>query len=81
MVKTTSYGPGKVYGIEAAAGLDIALAKSVGLRIVAELSQISLSFSNNGALANNRDGDTTTQDVMGAVDRSFGVAATLGLVY
>lgn len=79
--KVASYGPSTVYGIEAAAGVDIAVAKQIGLRIALEYSQINFSFSNKGAMAINRDNDPTSQDVMGAVDRSIGLAATLGLVY
>jgi hypothetical protein len=32
-------------------------------------------------MANNRDNNPTSQDVMGATDRSIGGAATLGFVY
>ncbi|HEX4417789.1 MAG TPA: hypothetical protein VH165_07815 [Kofleriaceae bacterium] len=81
VVKATSYGSGTVYGVEAAAGIDVALTQQIGLRLAAEYSQINLSFSNKGTQDNNRDNDPTTQDVMGAVDRSIGVSATLGLTY
>jgi hypothetical protein len=76
-----SYGPATVYGVEIAGGVDIAITKQIGLRVALEYSQISFSFSNKGTLANSRDNDPTNQDVMGAVDRSIGLAATLGLVY
>jgi hypothetical protein len=80
--KSASYGPAKVYGIEGAGGVDIALAKQIGLRIALEYSQIMFSFTPKGAtLANNRDADATTQDVMGATDRSIGGTVTLGLAY
>ena len=78
---TTSYGPATVYGLEALAGVDIALARQIGLRVAVEYSQINFSFNGKGALANNRDGDAATPDVNGATDRSIGVVATVGLVY
>ena len=80
--KSASYGPAKVYGLEGSAGVDIALARQIALRIAVEYSQIAFSFTPQGAtLANNRDADPTSQDIMGATDRSIGGAVTLGLVY
>jgi hypothetical protein len=79
--QTTSYGPATVYGVELAGGVDIAITKQIGLRVALEYSQINFSFSNQGLQANSRDSDPASQDVMGAVDRSIGLAATLGLVY
>lgn len=81
VTKNTAYGAATVYGVEAQAGFDVALAKQISLRIAAEYSQMSFSFSNKGMLAINRDNDPATQDVMGAVDRYIGAAATLELVY
>jgi hypothetical protein len=78
---STSYGAATVYGVEAIAGVDIAVATHLGLRIAAEVSQINFSFNGKGAQANARDNDPTTPDVNGAADRSIGLAATLGLVY
>ena len=79
--KTTSYGPSTVYGLDVVGGVDLALAKQIGLRIALEYSQINFSFNGKGMMASLRDNDATTQDVMGATDRSIGVAATLGLFY
>jgi len=79
--KTGSYGTATVYGLDVVGGVDIALAKQIGLRIALEYSQINFSFNGKGTMANSRDNDPTTQDVMGAIDRSIGVTATLGLVY
>jgi len=80
--RSASYGPANVYGIEASAGVDIALAKQIALRVGLEYSQIMFTFTPKGTtLANNRDNDPTTQDVMGATDRSIGGAVTLGFVY
>ena len=80
--KSTSYGPATVYGLEGTAGVDIAIAKQIGVRVAAEYSQIMFTFNPKGStLANNRDNDPTTVDVTGAADRSIGVAAMLCLTY
>lgn len=80
--KSASYGPATVYGLEGTGGVDIAITRQIGVRIALEYSQIMFSFKPKGpTLANNRDNNPATQDVMGATDRSIGVAATLGLVY
>ena len=79
--KTASYGPATVYGVDVVGGVDIALARQIGLRLALEYSQINFSFNGKGMMASLRDNDATTQDVMGATDRSIGVTATLGLMY
>jgi hypothetical protein len=80
--KSTSYGPATVYGFEATAGVDIALAKQIALRIGLEYSQIMFKFSPKGpTMANNRDGDQTTLDVKGATDRSIGGTVMACLSY
>jgi hypothetical protein len=76
-----SYGPATVYGLEGYAGVDVALTAQIGLRVAVEYSRISLSFKGKGEMSTTRDNDVTTQDVNGAIDRSIGVAATVGLVY
>ncbi|HEY0988319.1 MAG TPA: hypothetical protein VGD80_14750 [Kofleriaceae bacterium] len=76
-----SYGPATVYGLEGYAGVDVALTAQIGLRVALEYSRISLSFKGKGEMSTTRDNDVTTQDVNGAIDRSIGVAATVGLVY
>ncbi|HEX8113053.1 MAG TPA: hypothetical protein VF516_35225, partial [Kofleriaceae bacterium] len=78
----TSYGPATVYGLEATAGVDIALARQIGVRIGLEVSQIMFKFTPQGpTLANNRDGDPSTQDVNGAADRSIGGTVMICLTY
>ena len=79
--KTASYGSANVYGVDALGGLDVALAKQIGLRVALEYSQINFSFSGKGMMAMLRDTDSSTQDVMGATDRSIGATVTLGLMY
>jgi hypothetical protein len=71
-----------VYGLEGAAGVDIALTGQIGLRLAAEYSQIMFTFNPTGStMANNRDANPATQDVNGAADRSIGIAVTVGLAY
>jgi len=79
--KTASYGSANVYGLDVLGGLDIALAKQIGLRVALEYSQINFSFSGKGMMAMLRDADSSTQDVNGATDRSIGATVTLGLMY
>jgi tetratricopeptide (TPR) repeat protein len=76
-----SYGKATVYGVEVTSGVYVALARRVGLRVAVEYSRFQLTFDGMGALSNNRDGDPATQDISGAVDRSFGVTATIGVTY
>jgi hypothetical protein len=71
-----------VYGVEGTAGVDVALARQVALRIGLEVSQIMFKFTPQGpTMANNRDGDPGTQDVNGATDRSIGGTVTVCLTY
>jgi opacity protein-like surface antigen len=77
-----SYGHATVYGLEGAGGAEIALTPQIALRLALEYSRIVFAFDAKGpTMANNRDANPATQDVMGATDRSIGVAVTLGLVY
>jgi hypothetical protein len=79
--KSTSYGSATVYGVEVLGGLDVALAKQIGLRVALEYSQINFSFKGKGMMSMLRDTDSASQDVMGATDRSIGATVTLGLTY
>lgn len=80
--RTASYGPATVYGLEGTAGVDIALTRQIEVRVGVEYSQIMFTFTPKGpTMANNRDNNPATQDVMGATDRSIGGAVTLGFVY
>jgi hypothetical protein len=80
--KADSYGAANAYGVEALAGVDIAIAKQIALRVALEYSYIKLSFKGQGTMSTSRDNDpATTDDVTGAADRSLGLAATLGVFY
>jgi hypothetical protein len=75
------YGQARVFGVQAAAGLDIVLRGRYAIRFAGELSQFGFAFVGNGAMSNSRDNDPTSKDVGGAADRSIGGAATFGVVY
>jgi hypothetical protein len=80
--RSTSYGPATVYGVEGTAGVDVALARQIALRIGLEVSEIKFKFTPQGpTMANNRDSDQGTQDVHGATDRSIGGTVTVCLTY
>jgi len=70
IAQTSNYGPGDVFGVGGNAGVDIALAKQIGVRIAAEYNQINLKFKGNGAMSG-------TRKVTAATDRDFGGSATL----
>jgi len=72
--KLESYGPANVYGLGLTAGVDIAVATQVAVRIAGEVEQTSLSFKGTGNLAQ-------TRMVTAATDRELGIVATLALFY
>ena len=67
---TENYGAGNVFGVGGGAGLDIAFTKQLGLRVMGEFNQISLSFKGTGTMASQRK-------VTAATDRDFGMSGTL----
>lgn len=69
-----SYGPATVYGIGLDAGVDIAVAKNIAVRLVGEAEQIGLSFKGTGA-------QSQARMVSSATDRQLGLVASLGLFY
>ncbi|MCX5745968.1 MAG: hypothetical protein NT062_26110 [Proteobacteria bacterium] len=71
---SAQYGAGTAYGAELRGGLDVKLGGALALRILAEYSQVSISFK-GGTLSPNQRGVTA------ATDRSIGLAATLALTY
>ena len=71
---TTSYGPATVFGVEVRAGADIAVAKSIAVKLGLEFTQISFKFNGAGAMA-------AARGVSGATDRDIVIASTLVLVY
>jgi hypothetical protein len=69
-----SFGAATVYGGELAAGVDVALSERLGLRLAGEATQINFTFKGNGM-------EAMARGVTAAVDRTFGVAATLAVKY
>jgi hypothetical protein len=72
--RSDQYGASSVYGFEVCGGVDYALSSKFSLRVAGELSNISLKFKGTGTMA-------TARGVSGATDRTFGIAATLGVAY
>jgi hypothetical protein len=81
ITRATSYGRGKVYGVDAFASVDVVLGNRFALRFAGEFAQIGFQFTGVGALSNGLDGDPTTVDVGGLADRSIGGSATLAVMY
>jgi len=75
------YGRAKIFGIDAQAGLDITIKNRFAIRLMAEYAQIGFSFTGGGDKARNRDLQPETIDIGGALDRSIGGVATLGVLY
>lgn len=75
------YGRAKIFGIDAQGGLDITIKNRFALRLVAEITQIGFTFTGGGEKSRNRDLQPETVDIGGALDRSIGGAATLGILY
>ncbi|MCB9575193.1 MAG: hypothetical protein H6709_24210 [Kofleriaceae bacterium] len=79
--KDTEYGGAKITGFEAGGGVEVKVTKSAVVQLSGSWTQVGFDFIGNGMLSNGRDGDLTTQDVGGAMDRYIGAAATLGVAY
>ncbi len=75
------YGRAKVFGIDAQGGLDIVLKRRLALRLLVEYTQIGFTFTGGGEKSRNRDLQPETVDIGGALDRSIGGVATLGVLY
>jgi hypothetical protein len=75
------YGRAKVFGLDAQAGVDIVLKNRFAIRLMAEYTQIGYVFTGGGEKARNRDLQPASIDIGGALDRSIGGIATLGVLY
>ena len=81
---TTSaeYGQASVFGFQAEAGLDVTFASRFAIRAMGYFGQVGYTFTKGvGEKANDRDGDPSTKDIFGALDRSVGGSLTLGVLY
>jgi hypothetical protein len=63
------------------AGVELVINERLLIRLAAEATQLNLSFAGNGMLATSRDGDPSTVDVRGAIDRYYGGVATAAVTY
>lgn len=79
--KLDSYGRASVFGVTAQAGIDVVLGNRFAIRLVGEFAQVGFTFVGNGFRTTSLDGDPDTKDIGGALDRSFGGAATLAVLY
>jgi hypothetical protein len=70
-----------VLGGTASAGIELLVNERLLIRLAAEATQLELSFTGSGMLANSRDGDPSTVDVHGATDRYYGGVATAAVTY
>jgi hypothetical protein len=75
------YGRAKVFGIDVQAGFDIVLKNRFAIRLMAEYAQIGYVFTGGGEKARNRDLQPASVDIGGALDRTIGGIATLGVLY
>jgi len=75
------YGQAKVTGVDAHAGVDIAIGRRMAIKAFGEFTQMGFAFSGKGQMSNNRDGDPSTKDVGGAADRYVGGSLLFGVLY
>jgi hypothetical protein len=79
--RADQYGAARVLGGTASAGIELLVNERLLIRLAAEATQLDLSFTGAGMLANSRDGDPSTVDVRGATDRYYGGVATAAVTY
>lgn len=79
--RADQYGAAKVLGGTASAGVEVLVNERLLIRLAAEATQLNLSFTGGGMLANSRDGDPASVDVHGATDRYYGGVATAAVTY
>lgn len=69
MQKPDQYGAAKLLAFSADAGVEVMATERLLVRLAAAYTAVSFEFKGTGAQTNNRDGDETTKDVTGALDR------------
>lgn len=77
----TQYGVATALGFEGFAQVDYALLPRLALRAGVGLTRIGFSFEGTGAQTSNRDGDASTQDVLGATDQYLRLFLTAGYTF
>ena len=75
------YGGAKVTGFDAGGSIDISLAKHWMIHLLGNYTAIGYDFLGEGDLTKNRDGDESSIDVGGALDRYISGALAIGYVY
>jgi hypothetical protein len=76
-----SYGPGDVSAFDVEAGLEVAISRSVAVKLAGDFVAVGYDFAGTGELSKNRDADPTTVDVGGAAERYIGGALTVVIAY
>jgi hypothetical protein len=78
----TAYGSGGILGVDGDLGIELLFAKRAIVRVGGRYQRLAYDFDGKGDnLSTNRDGDSSTQDVGGALDQFFAVYATGGYLF
>ena len=75
------YGAAKMTGFDADAALELRATPRVLLRAGARYLAIAFAFDGSGAMTTSRDGDPTSVNVGGALDRYLGGYASAGYLF
>ncbi len=81
MTDADQYGSTKITGYDADVGFAYRINKTVSVRAGGRFTGINLSFDGTGDKTNNRDGDSSTQDVMSASDQYVGGYLVAGFLF
>jgi hypothetical protein len=80
MQDVMQYGSAKVFGFQVEAGAEYLVTKNIFARGLVHFDTIGITYTGNGALTTNRDGDPDV-DVAGARDTFYGVMFSVGYLY
>lgn len=75
------YGTAKITGFDAGGGFEVAWSSRLVFQLAARYMAIGYEFQGDGEMSNNRDGDPTSVDVGGALDRYMSGSLTAGYLF
>jgi hypothetical protein len=75
------YGRATVTGFDGEAGVEYLATEQITVRATGRYQAIGFSFEGDGDESNGRDGDVTTVDVGGALDKYMGATVTVGYLF
>lgn len=75
------YGTGGATGFDGELGIEYIFARRGIIRAGGHYQRFGFDFDGNGALSNNRDGNSATQEVGGATDQFYGGMVTAGYLF